>query len=157
VATASRWTADGGQAPLVVRHRLRTLVKQADPATLRLLGFGPPDVLAGDGPHLAVSTVAPGQALEFSVTVTHTGPASVKAVIDYVVHYRKANSALAPRVYELATRTLAPGETFTATRLQPFPPVTTRRHYPGEHALELQVNGTRHGYARFRLSGTEPF
>ena len=34
---------------------------------------------------------------------------------------------------------------------------TTRRHYPGEHVLELQVNGTRHGRARFTVTGTTPF
>jgi hypothetical protein len=43
------------------------------------------------------------------------------------------------------------------TRSQPFRPVTTRRHYPGEHALELQVNGARYGRAQFTLTGTTPF
>jgi 3-methyladenine DNA glycosylase AlkC len=157
VATASRWTAASGQVPVVVRHGLRTLVKQADPAALRLLGFGPPDALAVDGPHLAASTVAPGHTLQFSLTVTNTGPASVKAAIDYVVHYRKANGVLAPRVYKLTIRTLAPGESYTATRSQPFRPITTRGHYPGQHALELQVNGTRHGHAPFTLTGATPF
>jgi hypothetical protein len=31
-------------------------------------------------------------------------------------------------------------------------PLTTRRYYPGGHALELQVNGIRHGHAAFDLS-----
>ncbi|HEY1698440.1 MAG TPA: DNA alkylation repair protein [Trebonia sp.] len=157
VATARRWTADAGAVPPVVRHGLRTLIKQADPGALRLLGFGPTDALAVDGPRLAAGTVAPGRTLEFSFTVTNTGPVSVRAAIDYVVHYRKANGTLAPRVYKLTTRTFTPGESYTATRAQSFRPVTTRRHYPGEHALELQVNGTRHGYARFALTGAESF
>jgi 3-methyladenine DNA glycosylase AlkC len=170
VATARRWTATrtptgtpgsgtprDGEVPAVVRHGLRTLVKQADPGALELLGFGPPDTLDVDGPRLNASTVAPGAALAFSFTVTNTEPVSVKAAIDYVVHYRKANDTLAPRVYKLATRVLAPGESYTATRSQSFRPVTTRRHYPGEHALELQVNGTRYGYVRFTLTGAESF
>jgi 3-methyladenine DNA glycosylase AlkC len=157
VATASRWIAADGQVSPVVRHGLRTLVKQADPGALGLLGFGPPDTLLVDGPHLAAATVVPGQALEFSLTVTNNGPVSVKAAIDYVVHYRKASGTLAPRVYKLTIRTLAPGETLAVTRSQPFRPVTTRRHYPGEHALELQVNGVRYGRAQFTLTGTTPF
>jgi 3-methyladenine DNA glycosylase AlkC len=158
VKIAGSWTADdGGQAAPVVRHGLRTLVKQADPGALRLLGFGAPDALAVDGPRLAVGIVASGQALEFSLTVTNTGSASVKAAIDYVVHYRKANGSTAPRVYKLTTRTFAPGESYSATRSQSFRPVTTRRHYPGEHALELQVNGIRHGHVRFTLTGGAPF
>lgn len=160
-ATARRWTeaseADEGQVPAVVRHGLRTLIKQADPEALSLLGFGPPEALSVDGPHLSSATVAPGQSLEFTLTVTNTGPDPVKAAIDYVVHYRKANGTLAPRVFKLTTRTLAPGETFTATRRQPFRPITTRRHHPGGHALELQINGTRHGHAGFTLTGETPF
>jgi 3-methyladenine DNA glycosylase AlkC len=157
VATASRWITADGQVSPVVRHGLRTLVKQANPGALSLLGFGPPDTLLVDGPHLAAGIVAPGQALEFSLTVTNNGPVSVKAAIDYVVHYRKASGTLAPRVYKLTIRTLAPGETLAVTRSQPFRPVTTRRHYPGEHALELQVNGARYGRAQFTLTGTMPF
>jgi hypothetical protein len=35
-------------------------------------------------------------------------------------------------------------------------PLTTRRHYLGQHALELQVNGTRHGHVSFDLLMPEP-
>ncbi|HEX5400940.1 MAG TPA: hypothetical protein VFX16_01415 [Pseudonocardiaceae bacterium] len=34
-------------------------------------------------------------------------------------------------------------------RRQSFRPIRTRRYHPGEHALELQINGHRFGHADF--------
>ena len=62
--------------------------------------------------------------------------------------------SLAAKVFKLATRTLAPGERFDAVRRQSFAPVSTRRHYPGEHAIELQVNGVPYGRTVFELEAT---
>ena len=61
--------------------------------------------------------------------------------IDYVVHHVKANGALAPKLFKLTTRILAAGESAAIGKLHSFPPISPRRYYPGEHALELQING----------------
>jgi 3-methyladenine DNA glycosylase AlkC len=156
VATARRWVAVTGVVPPTVRHGLRTLVKQADPAALALMGFGSARDLRVDGPWLHTPCVVVGQAVEFDYTVTNAGPDSVKVAIDYVIHYRKASGSLVPRVYKLTVRTLGPGETVTATRRQPLIPLSTRRYYPGGHALELQVNGVRSGRASFDLVTPSP-
>jgi hypothetical protein len=110
VTTATRWGTVNGELPATVRHGLRTLVKQADPGALALLGFGSARDLRVDGPRLRAPRVAVGQALEFDYTVVNAGPV----------------------------------------------PLTTRRHYLGQHALELQVNGTRHGHVSFDLLMPEP-
>jgi hypothetical protein len=34
-----------------------------------------------------------------------------------------------------------------------FPPITTRRYYPGAHAIELQLNGVISGRGEFLLEG----
>ena len=39
----------------------------------------------------------------------------------------------------------------TIERTHSFRPISTRRYYPGEHALEIQVNGTRLGRHEFLL------
>lgn len=72
-------------------------------------------------------------------------------VIDYVVHFHKANGTSSPRVFKLAQRRLAPGRSADLRGTHPFRELTTRRHHGGEHALEIQVNGRRHGYTTFTL------
>ncbi|WP_232666315.1 DNA alkylation repair protein [Pseudonocardia sp. TRM90224] len=157
VAVADGWLARPAEStPRVVRHAMRTLVKKADPGALALLGFPPaPDVAVG-APQLVAGVVALGDELEFSVELVNNGAAEARLVVDYVVHYRKAAGSLAPKVFKLTSRTLAPGERVVLAKRHSFRPVTTRRHYPGEHAVEVQVNGARSGRVTFDVVGIEP-
>jgi hypothetical protein len=136
----------------LVRHALRTLIKAADPEALALLGFQPPTGLVVDGPQLAVQAVAVGESLAFEFHAHNRSTAELRLAIDYVVHHVKANGSLAPKVFKLTTRTLAPGEKATIAKRHSFKPISTRRYYAGEHALELQINGHPYGRSTFTLS-----
>jgi hypothetical protein len=72
-------------------------------------------------------------------------------VIDYIVHYRKANGATAPKVFKLSTKTLLPGERLEIRKRHSFKPISTRKHYVGQHSIELQVNGMRSDAATFEV------
>jgi len=152
VATATRWLADGDEhTGALVRHSMRTLVKQADPGALRLLGFSTAQHLKVSGPDVLTAELADGGELVFGASITNLGADTERLAIDYVIHYRKGNGSTAPKVFKLAVRSLKPGETMEIVRRQSFRPITTRKHYPGGHAIELQVNGTRYGRTEFTL------
>jgi len=157
VDTAARWLASPIETtPRVVRHALRTLIKQGDPGALELLGFGPVAGLVVAGPRLSAGTVRIGETLDFAAELENGGDVPVRLAVDYVVHYQKANGTLAPKVFKLTTRTLAPGERLAVVRTHAFRPLTTRRHHAGDHALELQVNGQRYGRVAFRVDPEAP-
>jgi 3-methyladenine DNA glycosylase AlkC len=152
MVTAGRWLgAPDANTARVVRHALRTLIKQGHPEALHLLGFPPASDLAVDGPHLPEPRVAIGAKLPFRFTIENRGDAQATLAIDYVIHYRKASGKLAPKVFKLTSAAIAPGESVSVQRAHSFKPVTTRVLYPGEHAIELQINGERFGRAEFRL------
>jgi len=135
----------------LVRHALRTLVKAADPGALALLGFPPPAGLTVVGPSLGATAVRVGDELPFEFTLRNDGGAEVRLAVDYVVHHRKANGSLSPKVFKLTVRTLAAGESVTINRRHSFRPISTRVYHPGEHAVELQVNGRTFGRTSFEL------
>jgi 3-methyladenine DNA glycosylase AlkC len=152
VEIAERWlTEPGPTTGQVVRHGLRTLVKQGHPGALGLLGYAPADDVRVDGPVLGSATVPFGGDLTFTATLTNSGDGPATLVVDYVVHHRKANGSRTPKTFKLSTRTLAPGETLELRRVHSFRPITTRRYHPGDHAIEVQVNGTRTGPVEFSL------
>jgi hypothetical protein len=153
VDIATTWLADPAETtPQLVRHALRTLIKAGDPAALALLGYAPPAAITVDGPLLAVEGVTVGESLEFTFDARNEGPDEVRLAIDYVVHHVKANGTLTPKVFKLTTRTLAPGESISLAKRHSFKPISTRRYYAGEHALELQINGHPFGRATFTLT-----
>jgi 3-methyladenine DNA glycosylase AlkC len=151
VATAARWmAAPDANTAQVVRHGLRTLLKKAHPGALELLGF-PPASLTVTPPRLDRSVVElPGE-LVFDFEIANIGPAEARLAVDYVVHYAKASGALAEKVFKLGTPVLGPGESRSFSKRHAFRQMTTRRHHPGAHLLELQVNGVRYAPTEFLL------
>ncbi|MCU1645241.1 MAG: alkylation repair protein [Nocardia sp.] len=141
VAAARRWLdAPGADTARLVRHALRTLVKSGHPGALELLGFAHAAVEI-DGPLLDRTTVPFGGSIRFTATIRNTGATPARLSIDYVIHHRKANGGQTGKTFKLATCTLAPGEAHTIDREHSFRPISTRRYYPGGHAIELRING----------------
>ncbi|GAA3385887.1 DNA alkylation repair protein [Cryptosporangium minutisporangium] len=155
VETATAWlAAPDANTGRLVRHALRTLVKKGHPGALALLGFTPKATLDVVGPTLAEVEVPFGGTVHFTATVTNTATEPAVVAVDYIVHHRKANGRLAGKTFKLTTATLAPGEQRQISRDHSFREITTRRYYPGVHAIELQLNGIVAGRSEFTLSRT---
>lgn len=151
VDTARRWLAEpDANTGRVVRHGLRTLVKKGQPEALALLGFTPAQVDVS-GPHLDRDVLTFPAELAFTFEVSNTGTEDVRLVVDYLVHYRKTDGRQSAKVFKISTLTLAPGESRRLSKRHAFRQMTTRVHYPGVHALELQINGAAHGRKEFVL------
>ncbi|WP_155372946.1 DNA alkylation repair protein [Catellatospora vulcania] len=140
LATARRWAAGGGDGTAwVIRHALRSLVKQGHPEALGLLGFD-------HGANVAVTgfTVTPGSLPiggQVTIAFTLTADTTVRAAVDYVVHHAGARGPRGPKVFKLTTATLEPGLPRQVTRRHTFQHVSVRQLYPGPHRIDIQVNG----------------
>ncbi|MEO3746735.1 DNA alkylation repair protein [Plantactinospora sp. B5E13] len=150
--TARSWLAAPDEnTDRVVRHGLRTLVKQGHPGALALLGFTASAPVEVVGPALAATEIPFGGSVGFTATITNTGTGPVTLAVDYIVHHRKANGSQRGKTFKLTTMILAPGEQRRLVREHSFRQITTRRYHPGAHAIELQVNGVASGRTEFTL------
>jgi len=151
VKVAKRWWREGDAARRrLVRHALRSLVKQGDPEALTVLGFGEPraDIVRW---RVDDAVVLGGAPLRLEVVLRSTSKKTQRLLVDFAIHHQKANGTTSPKVFKWTERELAPGETLTLTKAHPMRPVTTRRYYPGAHAAELLVNGRSLGKVGFQL------
>ncbi|HEY9249071.1 MAG TPA: DNA alkylation repair protein, partial [Rariglobus sp.] len=73
-------------------------------------------------------------------------------LIDYVIHYPRASGKASEKVFKWTRLALAPGETVTLVKRQTIRDFSTRRHHPGRHRVELQINGRRLAESAFTLS-----
>lgn len=148
---ASAWLKDASAERLkLVRHACRTLIKQGYQPALRAFGLNPPEISVPDFA-AAQSTIRFGETLSFSAELLSTVPAPQDLVIDYVLHFRKANGRLAPKVFKWTKLTLAPGERRNLSRDHAIKPVTTRTYHGGTQAISLRINGQDFGYCEFVL------
>ncbi len=151
VATAARWTDEGGShVGGVVRHGLRGLVKQGDARALALVGA---DVNADIKAELDLDadSVAIGGSLAFTVTLQLAGDTPATAVVDYAVTYARPSGRSSRKVFKLTQVGLTPGLSTELRRKLKLADVSIRTHYPGEHSIELLANGVVASRATFEL------
>lgn len=151
VRTAARWLDDpDAHTDRLVRHALRTVIKNGNADALALLGFAPAD-LEVTGPTLDVAELRIGESVRFDASIRNVGTEPAKVAIDYIVHHTKANGGVTGKTFKLTTKTIAPDESVDVARQHSFKTLTTRKYYPGPHSIELQINGVSYGLAEFVL------
>ena len=134
----------------LLRHASRTLVKQGHTRVLAAWGVG--GRWRGEAAfELAPAALSVGGELVLSVSLRSTARRAQELVVDYAVHHVTARGTPSPKVFKGWTLTLAAGEERTLTRRHSLRPITTRRYYPGWHALTLSINGQPVAEAGFEL------
>lgn len=122
----------------VVKHGLRSLLKQAEPEALALFNFEPPTHIHIDQFTLD-KTVIMGDSFHFSFRLN--SPQTLgKLRIEYAIDFMKANAKQRRKIFQISESKLSV-QTKTVSKLQSFRPISTRKHYPGEHRLTIIING----------------
>lgn len=148
---AGRWLKDASKdRQRLVRHACRTLIKQGHRGTLKVLGYDAPKVeleaITITTPHVIF-----GEALVFDLGLRSTSDHSQKLIIDYAIHHRKANGSSSPKVFKWKQITLKDRAPLQATKKHAIKAITTRKYYPGQHKLEIFINGVSFGLKEFEL------
>jgi 3-methyladenine DNA glycosylase AlkC len=160
IATLKRWLAASPSStdlPRLARHALRTLIKKGHPDALALLGFAPASCLELVDASLPLSHITLGDHLPWQLTIQNLSPAPARSVVDYAIHFRRKDGTLSRKVFKGRTLTLAPGQRLTLDGRHHFRPITTRTHYPGQHAFEPLLNGAPTPPLPFHLALAENF
>jgi 3-methyladenine DNA glycosylase AlkC len=146
------WLADAAPARAwIVRHALRSLVKKGHRGALRLLGVDAKPKVTVKSVRIVPRGVNVGGKLRFSFELTCTGRKPQELLVDYIVHFVKANGTTKPKVFKLRRLALSPGQRQELRGTVSFVDMTTRRHYPGRHAIDVLINGVAHPLARFQV------
>jgi 3-methyladenine DNA glycosylase AlkC len=135
----------------LINHALRTLLKAGYPDALELLGYPIAPEIAVRNLAVEPRSIPNGGQVCFSFEVVSTGDAPQNLMIDYVVHLVRARGQRTPKVFKLTKKTIQPDEVLRIKRNISFRPVTTRRYYPGEHAIEPKINGQVYGRVQFEI------
>lgn len=152
IDVARRWVDGGGVgSDSVVRHGLRTLVKNGDVRALGLIGVDAEALIEAELFEVTTKTVHLGQDLMWRCRLRNRCDRRVTAVVDYVVHLRSGRGARRRKAFKFKTLRLDPDETVELARRHRLVPVTTRRYYSGTHRVDLQVNGRVLGSDQFDL------
>ncbi|MDY6878322.1 MAG: DNA alkylation repair protein [Chloroflexota bacterium] len=152
IGMLQRWQADDTEdIRRITSHALRTLLKKGHPGALEILGYPSDPAIGVRNLTVEPDVVSMGGKVTFSFEIESLSDRPQNLMIDYVVHFIKANGNLAPKVFKLTKKTIQPGQVLRITKNFTFAPITTRKYYPGEHAIEPKINGESFGRVGFVL------
>jgi 3-methyladenine DNA glycosylase AlkC len=153
VEVCRRWSERPGEGRRwIVKHALRSLVKQGNRGALGLLGVGARPRVALRAVEVAPTRVRLGKAVAIGFELQSTARAAQDLLVDYAVHFVKSNGSRRVKVFKLRRVQLPPKQ---AVRLQArlsFVDLSTRKHYPGLHAVDLLVNGVSMALCEFEVA-----
>jgi 3-methyladenine DNA glycosylase AlkC len=154
VDIARRWMSDATpEREALVRHALRSLVKQGHPGALRVLGAGRRPDLAVGRVVISPKRVRKGGAVMVAFELRATGARRQRLLVDLRVHFVKARGTTAPKVFKLKTVDLVPGATASFRKTVSLADLTTRQHHADRHVVEIVVNGRILPLGAFQLTG----
>lgn len=134
----------------LIRHSLRSLIKAGNSEALALLGFDTKAIKISQF-KLESNEVSVGESLDFSFIIHSTDTSVQNILLDYVVHFLKANGKLAPKTFKLGKVVLEPKGKLVIKKSHPMRKMSTRTLYSGGHELVLQINGQSLGKKKFIL------
>jgi 3-methyladenine DNA glycosylase AlkC len=145
------WPKATEQRKWVIRHGLRSLVKAGHPKVFPLLGYTEnPSIDMCD--FSVASQINLGESL--IINCGFFARETQQIVLDYKISFMKANGRHSTKVFKWKNLSLAQGQEVLLRKEHSFKPLSTRRYYPGEHAIELLINGMPIAKSEFRLTMT---
>ncbi len=152
VEVCRRWNRRASaERKSLIRHGLRTLIKQGHPGALGVLGFDPQARVKLGPLELASEKITLGNDLVFSFTLNSRARIDQPLIVDYAVHHVKKNGERTRKVFKLKTCVLKSKDSLSIEAKHKFRRITTRRYHSGRHAIEVMVNGKSHATAEFDL------
>ena len=152
VATGRRWLQGASaERRWIVHHALRFLVKQGHTGALQLVGAGQKPKIRLANARVTPARVRLGSTVVCTASLVSASRARQDLLIDYAVHYVKANGGTSAKVFKLKRVMLAPNQAVPIAIRIKLADLTTRKHHAGRHAIDLLVNGVRFPVGAFRL------
>lgn len=153
VATLSQWQENNPELSIkLVKHALRSLIKEGDSKALALLGVAHGVVPNVKSFKLKERVIRLGEHLEMETELEFEASHVKDHVVDYIVYYLKANGSHQPKVFKFKNIQLMDTHSFVLKKKHLLQHFTTRVHYPGKHFVSLQINGVELEKLEFELT-----
>lgn len=135
----------------LIKHATRSLVKAGHPDVFELLGHSKTIKITNVTLQLAKQKLTLGESLEFELNLESASNQSQSMVVDFSIHFVKANGRTSAKVFKWKTVTLEPNQSLRLNKAHAIKAITTRRYYSGEQTLEVLVNGKPIAQQSFHL------
>ncbi|MDK4737826.1 DNA alkylation repair protein [Rhizobium sp. CNPSo 3464] len=152
IETVRRWSVDAPEErQRLIRHALRSAVKRGEADAIGAMGYSAAEGIRVGSAEIMPAKAQMGDIVRIGFSLVNEGEAAQSLLVDFAVHFVKANGMARTKVFKLTSVSLAPGETAQFSKALRLDDLTTRKHYPGLHRIDAMVNGVAMQVGEFVL------
>ncbi|MCG9873917.1 MAG: hypothetical protein MH321_03915 [Leptospiraceae bacterium] len=152
IATLKRWKKNPSEdVQWLVKHASRSLVKSGNSDLLEIFGVKSSISIKIQNFKISKLKFKLNEILTMDFEIESKEAKVENLVIDYVIHFMKANGKTKEKVFKLKNSNIKPKEKLQIQKKHKLIDTAGRTHYPGKHILELQINGKRYGRQEFEM------
>ncbi|MEP1779931.1 DNA alkylation repair protein [Reichenbachiella sp.] len=148
---SQRWYGNHERTNWIVKHGLRTLLKNGNKQALQIIGFDDKARFEVAEFNLSEEQVKMGESFQFGFKVSNLEPKEAFAKVGFVVSYQKANGSLSDKIFHVTEKEFASADAVLFNKKLSFKDLTTRKHHPGLHKIGVLVNGKKLAEKEFEL------
>jgi 3-methyladenine DNA glycosylase AlkC len=137
-----QWDLSHPHTGWIVKRGCRSLLKSGDQKAMALFQYTKKVHVWIKNFSLHPSTVAIGQVICFEFDLISRKKTDQQLMVDYRIYYVKKNGSASPKTFKLTEVKLAANAAVHVSKKQRFQDFATRKHFAGQHWLEIIVNGS---------------
>ncbi len=145
---ATNWINKNEKTDWILKHGLRTLLKEGNKDALRLWGFDNSKGVEILDFHIENDDVYIGDTTYVFVTFNVKEKKKIRG--DFRVHYLKNNGSHSTKTFSFFKKTFTSG-THAIKKKISFKEMSTRKHYVGMHKIDMVINGDAKKQIEFNL------
>ncbi len=138
---SQKWINTSDEINKVLKHGLRTLLKQGNVHALKLFGLNADSFIKLIDCQIVADKIGIGENLEFEFELKNLEENPVQIRLEYRIYFLRENGTHFPKTFKISERTLAALEIHKNSKRHSFKPITTRKYKTGLHKVALIVNG----------------
>lgn len=150
VGWCTLWHGQSVKTDWIIKHGLRTLLKQGDARALGLIGYKNPNGVRVEKWMVAPEVVL-GQKISFEATLDLEKFMGHKVRLEYAISFVRKQKKPYRKLFKIS-EFVARSTVKNINKQHDFKPISTRTYYAGKHKMELLVNGVVIAESEFTVS-----
>lgn len=138
---AKKWYGNNNNTNWIVKHALRTLLKQGNKNALGIFGLNDSKGIELNNLSISNKKVSIGDFVYFEFDVLNKSKIQRDIRLEYRIDYVKSNNSTSGKIFQISEFKLKANSQKYFKRKQWFKQLSTRKHYPGKHKITLIING----------------
>ncbi len=152
IKIAMQWLKDNNpDTNWIIKHACRSLIKQGNPRVFPIFGFTTNPKIKVGRLCLSDKTFKMGSTLKLDFEIQSLSDKNQKLAVDYKFYFVKKSGKATPKTFKLSEKTLKGKGVSPFCIKYKFKDLSTRKHYPGMHKIEIIVNGQCYKDISFEL------